>query len=180
MNLAKHLWWVLLLRGLLAIIFGAIVLGHPALTLKILVFVFCIYVFVTGAIALITAFSNRQQNPRWWVTALEGAVGVIAGIIIWSWPWMSGLMLLYVIAAWAVVTGVMQLCAAIVFGKQAANSVLLGVSGVVSILFGGLVIVYPVQGALALAWLIGLYALVFGALFIISALQMRHVSKLLG
>ncbi len=176
----KNIWWVLLLRGLISIIFGAIVLGHPALTLKLLVFFFCMYVLATGLVALWLGISQRKQNKRWWITVLEGLAGIIVGLIIWFWPAISGLMLLYVIAAWAVVTGMVQLYSAIVFGKQVVNSFWVGLSGLLSIFFGCFIVAHPAEGALALTWVIGFYALIFGVLFIVAALRARQLGKFIG
>jgi uncharacterized membrane protein HdeD (DUF308 family) len=158
-------WWVMVLRGVLALIFGVIALTAPFSTLAVLVFVFGAYAFVDGVFALITGI-QRHHEHQWWALLLEGLAGIATGVVVFLWPQISALALLYVIAFWAMVTGILELALAIRLHRHWANEVLLFLSGIASVLLGVLMIARPGAGALALAWMIGVYALIFGGLLI--------------
>ncbi len=162
-------WWVLVLRGIFALIFGLIALVWPGLTLAALVILFGAYSFADGIFALIAAIQHKDRVAP---LILEGIAGLAAAVVTFLWPAITALALLYVIAAWAIVTGVMELVAAFKLHRALANEFLLGLSGVASIVFGVLLIFRPDAGALAVTWLIGAYALVFGALLLALGLRM--------
>ena len=156
-------WWVLLARGILAVLFGAVALFFPGLTMFLLIVMFGAYVLVDGAFAGYHAISSRKQDPHWKVTLIEGIVGVVAGVLVLAWPGIAGLTLLFIIAAWAIVTGVLEIIAAFHLHNEVKNEWMLGGAGVLSVIFGLLAIFYPWTGGLAITWLIGAYAIVFGA-----------------
>lgn len=158
--------WILFLRGIISIFFGAIVFLHPALTLQVLVLFFSVYVIIMGLSTIIYSISERKSRDDWWILLLEGCVGVVVGCLVWVWPALSAVMLLYVIAVWAIITGIMQLFTAIKYRQFIQHDFWLGLSGIVSVLFGSYIILYPGAGAIALAWLIGAYAVLFGVLLI--------------
>ena len=173
LNITARNWWVLALRGLLAVILGITLFVSPGLALGALLLVFGAYMLVDGVFAIINAVSHHEQNPYWWVSLIEGVLGILAGMITFIMPGITALVLLYIIAFWAITTGVMQVISAIELRKVIKNEMLLGMAGMLSILFGLLLIVYPASGALAVLWLIGGYMLVFGVLMIMLAFRVR-------
>ncbi|HWE62713.1 MAG TPA: HdeD family acid-resistance protein [Chloroflexota bacterium] len=167
-------WWALALRGLAAIIFGILALVVPHITLVVLIAFFGAYVLVDGFFTLVAAVRAAEQHTRWWPLLVEGVAGIIAGVLTFIWPGLTALVLLYFIAAWAIVTGVFEVLAAIRLRREIRGEWLLGLSGVLSVLFGLLLIAFPGAGALTVVWLIGAYALVFGVVLVGLALRLRN------
>jgi uncharacterized membrane protein HdeD (DUF308 family) len=170
-------WWVFLVRGLAAILFGILAFLWPGITLFVLVLFWGAYALVDGIFALIAAFSGQAAQQRWWVLLLEGLLGIAAGIVTFLWPGMTAIALLYLIAAWAIVGGVLEIAAAIRLRQEIEGEWLLALSGVASIIFGVLMVIWPGAGALAVVWLIAGYAIVFGVLMIALAFRLRSWSK---
>jgi uncharacterized membrane protein HdeD (DUF308 family) len=166
-------WWTLALRGLFAVLFGIMAFAWPGITLGALVLLYGAYAFADGVLAIAAALVGRTVGVPWWSLLIEGLAGIGVGIITLIWPGITALVLLYLIAFWAVVTGVFEIVAAIRLRKEIRGEWLLALSGVLSVLFGVALIVSPGAGALAVVWLIGAYAIVFGALMIALALRLR-------
>jgi uncharacterized membrane protein HdeD (DUF308 family) len=166
-------WWALALRGLFAIVFGLIALLAPGLTLIALVIVFGAYAFVDGVFGIVAAVRAAEAHHRWVWLLVEGLAGVAAGIITFVWPGITAIVLLYLIAFWALVTGVLELIAGVHLRGHLAGEWMLLLGGAVSIIFGILLIVRPLAGALAVLWLIGIYATVFGILLLFLAFRLR-------
>jgi uncharacterized membrane protein HdeD (DUF308 family) len=166
-------WWVLALRGLIALLFGVMALAWPGITLTVLVLLFGAYVLVDGVFAVVAALNAPKGYSRWWVLLVEGVVGVIVGALTFFWPAMTALVLLYFIAAWAIITGALEIAAAIRLRKAIGNEWLLVFGGALSILFGLMLMLMPVAGALAVVWLIGIYAVLFGVLLLALAFRLR-------
>jgi len=166
-------WWTLALRGLFAVLFGIMAFAGPGITLGALVLLYGAYAFADGVLAIAAALVGRTVGVPWWALLIEGLAGIGVGIITLLWPGITALVLLYLIAFWAVVTGVFEIVAAIRLRKEIRGEWLLALSGVLSVLFGVALIVSPGAGALAVVWLIGAYAIVFGALMIALALRLR-------
>jgi uncharacterized membrane protein HdeD (DUF308 family) len=166
-------WWALFLRGVVAVLFGILTFIWPGLSLAVLVLLFGAYVLVDGLFAIVAAMKAPARNKRWWVLLIEGIVGVIIGVLTFFWPAMTALALLYFIALWALITGVLEIGAAIRLRKSISNEWLLVISGFLSILFGLALVIVPVAGALAVVWLIGVYAIVFGVLIIALSFRLR-------
>lgn len=175
MNQERYLtnWHSLLARGLLAIAFGILAIAFPGLTLGILVFLFAGYALVEGVVNIAGAIRARKDQPQWWVLLLEGLVSVAAGLMTAFWPGITAVALVYVIAAWAVMTGVLKICAAIRLRKQIEGEWLLGLSGVLSIVLGVFLMSRPGVGALAVVVWIGLYAIMFGVMLIALSFRVR-------
>ena len=178
-DLSNH-WWVILLRGIVSVMFAVLAFALPGATLLALVFVWGAYAIVDGAFALYLVIPASRQGRRWWPYLLEGVVGIVAGVLGFVWPAITAVALLVLIAAWAFLTGVFEIVAAIDLRKQIRHEFLLGLSGVLSILFGVLVALQPDAGALAVVWLIGVYALVFGVTLIALAFRVRNVGRKLN
>jgi uncharacterized membrane protein HdeD (DUF308 family) len=166
-------WWIVVLRGVLAILFGVVAFVWPAISIAALVLLFGAYALVDGIFAVIAALTNTAGMQRWWVL-LEGVVGIVIGVLTFFWPGVTAFVLLYFIAAWSIVTGVLEILAAIELRKAITNEWLLIVSGILSVLFGLLVVLYPSAGALSVIWIIALYAVVFGILLIMLGLRLRN------
>jgi uncharacterized membrane protein HdeD (DUF308 family) len=166
-------WWVVLVRGIVGILFGIVTFFAPGITLAALVLVFGAYAFVDGVLTLVSAIRRRSTTDRWWILVLEGIAGILVGIATLFVPGITALVLLYLIAAWALVTGILELAAAIRLRKVITNEWLLALGGIVSILLGVLLIASPGAGALAVVIWIGAYAFVFGALLIGLSLRLR-------
>src|SRR6266496_330812 len=166
-------WWVILLRGIVGVVFAVLAFVWPGATLLALVFVWGAYAIIDGAFALYLTYLAARQQRRWWPYLLEGLVGIGAGIVAFGWPGITALVLLYLIAAWAIVTGIVAIIAAVDLRKQIQNEWLLGLAGVFSIIFGVLVAMQPDAGALAVVWTVGAYALVFGITLIALSLRVR-------
>jgi uncharacterized membrane protein HdeD (DUF308 family) len=174
-GLAKN-WWAMSLRGLAGILFGIITFLAPGISLAALVLLFGAYAFADGVLAIVSAV-RRRGTDRWWLLLLEGLVGIAAGVLTILWPGITALALLYVIAAWALVTGAFEIAAAIRLRKAISGEWLLALSGVLSIALGVLLILAPGPGALALVIWIGAYAFVFGALLFALGLRLKGLGS---
>jgi uncharacterized membrane protein HdeD (DUF308 family) len=174
-QLSKN-WWVVLLRGVLAALFGILVLVSPPLIVfETLVLFFGAYVLVDGVFAIVSCLTHRRQHQRWWVTLLEGIAGIMVGVITFAWPPLAALVLVLFFAAWSIVTGILELIAAVELRKEIKGEWLLALSGILSIVFGVLVYISPLIGMLTITWLIGAYALLFGITMIALSFSIRGV-----
>ena len=169
-------WWAVALRGVLGILFGAAAIVWPVAALAALVLVFGAYALVDGVFALVEAVIHWSQSRRW-ALLVEGVIGIIIGAIVLVSPWIAVLAWVYVIAAWAIVTGVLEITGAIHLRKQIQGEIWMILSGVISIVFGLLLTFWPLEGALAVTWLIGIYALVFGVMLLVLALRLRGLNQ---
>jgi uncharacterized membrane protein HdeD (DUF308 family) len=159
-------WWAMALRGVVAILYGLLALVWPRLTIEILVLFFGAYMFVDGVFAILAAFTNRSGHDSWWILFLEGLAGIAVGSITFLRPGLTAFVLLYGIAFWAMTTGVLEIVAAIRLRKEIKGEWMLAFSGVLSLVFGVLLLVFHAAGALTVAWLIGWYAILFGAMLL--------------
>jgi uncharacterized membrane protein HdeD (DUF308 family) len=175
-QLTRH-WWVLALRGVLAILFAVIAFSRPGVTLMALVWVWGAYAFLDGIFALIAAVRAAEHHQRWAMLLLEGISGIAAGIIAFVWTGITALVLVYLIAAWAVVTGIFEIAAAVRLRQMIQGEWLLGLSGVLSILLGILFAAIPGAAAVAWVWVIGAYALLAGILLLALAFRLRALGE---
>lgn len=167
-------WWLVILRGVLAILFGVFAFVWPGLTLLTAIFMFGIYAVVDGLIAIWTSISRTKDSPRWWTFLLEGLLGIGAGIVALLRPDVATLALIYIIASWAVITGILEIAGAIRLRNEISNEWLLGFSGLVSIILGVFLFLQPLAGSFAIIWTIAAYALIFGVLLIILGFRLRN------
>jgi uncharacterized membrane protein HdeD (DUF308 family) len=170
-------WWVMVLRGIAAVAFGVLAFISPRITLTALVFLWGAYALVDGAFAIAAGIKTYGEYKRWWLLLLEGVLGVAAGLVAFVMPGITALVLLILIGAWAIVTGLFEIAAAIQLRKEIKGEWLLGLAGVASVLFGIALLVNPVVGALAVVWLIAAYALVFGVLLIALGVRLHSLVK---
>ena len=172
--LARH-WWALALRGVFAVPFGLLTFLIPGITLFTLVLLFGAYAILDGIFDIVSAV---RAPGRHWPLVLEGVVGIIIGILTFLWPGITTMVLLYLIAFWAIFTGVLEIVAGIRLREVIANEWLLILMGVLSVLFGFLILIFPGAGALAIVIWIGAYALLFGIMLIALAFLLRRFRQL--
>lgn len=175
-TLAKY-WWALALRGLVAVLFGLFTFFLPGITLVTLVLLFGAYALVDGVFNVIAFFRVAAHH---WALLIEGVIGIIAGIVTFAWPAITAIVLLYVIAFWAIFTGIFEIVAGIRLRKVMTNEWLLLVMGVLSLLFGVAILFAPGVGALAIVLWIGAYALVFGIMLLALAFRLRGHQRLIA
>ncbi len=165
-------WWLLLLRGIAAIIFGLLALAWPGLTLLTLILFYGAFALVDGVLAIVAAITGGVPRSRWWL-AIVGLLGIAAGLLTFLTPGLTALVLLFFIAGWAIVTGVFEIIGAIKLRKEIDNEWLLILGGIISVLFGVGMMLAPGAGALALVWVIGAYSVVMGVLFVALAFRLK-------
>jgi uncharacterized membrane protein HdeD (DUF308 family) len=170
-------WWTFVLRGVLAIIFGIMAFAWPGPTVVVLVWLFAAWAIVDGASSLLGAFRSKQSGSRWW-QVLEGLAGIIAGVIAFLWLGLAAVALVLLIAAWAIVTGIFEIVAAVRLRREISNELWLAIGGVISILFGIVLVLNPGAGLLSLAWLIGLLVIVFGVSWVLLGWRRRGVNEM--
>lgn len=175
-RLARN-WWTLALRGTLAILFGLVALFWPGITLTALVLLFAAFLVVGGFLLAIAALKDRLDDTNAWLMLVEGAIGIIVGILAFIWPGITFILFLYLIAAWAIITGIFEIIAAFQLRRAIENEWLLIIAGIASFLFGVLLAIWPLAGAVAIAWIIGIYALVFGVLLLALSFRVRNWSN---
>ena len=177
--LAKN-WWSLLLRGIAAILFAGIAVISPGITVGALVLLFGAYALADGVLCIIGAVRAAQAHERWLVLVLEGFAGIATSVLTMIWPIVTLLVLIFLIAAWALVTGILEIVAAVRLKKLIRGEWLLALSGVASVVLAVLLVAMPLTGALALALWMGAYAFVFGVLLIALAFRLRGWIKTSG
>jgi uncharacterized membrane protein HdeD (DUF308 family) len=170
-------WWVLVLRGVVAILFGALAFLWPGLAWIVVVASFAAFALVDGVLAIAAATSGHGQGRQWWALILQGLLGISAGVLTLIWPDVTELALLFFIAYWSMATGTFAVVTAIRLRKEIRGEWTLALSGVLSILFGLVMVILPVAGAVAIAWLIGFYSIVFGVLLLSLGFRLRSLSR---
>lgn len=169
-------WWLMLLRGVVAIVLGVIAFTSPMVTILALVLVWGIYAFADGILSLAAAVTGRgSAAPRWWL-ALVGVLGLGAGIVAFMNPALVAQFFVLIIGFWAIMTGVLEIWGAIALRKEIDNEWMLVLSGVVAVLFG-LIMLFSPTAVLTLVWVIGFYALFAGVCFVVLAFRMRRLKQ---
>ena len=166
-----------MLEGVAAVAFGLLALSRPGITLGALIVLFAAYAFADGIFAIAGAINRTDLSGHWGARLLRGILSIIAGIVAMTYPAMTAVALLFLIAGWAVVTGIVEISAAIRLRKVISGEWLLITGGVLSILFGLALAAFPGAGILTVVWLIGTYAIIFGALQIGLGIQLRARGK---
>jgi uncharacterized membrane protein HdeD (DUF308 family) len=166
-------WWLVLLRGIAGIVFGILAFAWPGLTLLTLIFLYGAYALIDGTCALISVFTGRAKPaPAWWLIVV-GLCGLAAGVVAFTYPGLTAIVLVLLIGAWAIVHGVFEIIGAIQLRKEIDNEWMLILAGVISVIFGVIIIAAPGAGALGLVWVIGAYSIVFGAMLVGFAFRLR-------
>jgi len=160
-SLARN-WWLTALRGLLALILGVVMLFFPIPSILFLVIFFGAYALVDGIFAVVVSLmSAAHHKPRWWLF-VEGLLGILVGVAVFAWPAITAMVLLYLIAFWALVTGIFEIIFSAATWKALPNNWLWLLSGILSVLLGAIMIAYPGTGALAVVFFIAIYLIMFG------------------
>jgi uncharacterized membrane protein HdeD (DUF308 family) len=167
-------WWALALRGVLAVIFGLIAFFMPVPTLYALTILFGVYALIDGFLSIGAAIHSARAHEHWWALLLEGIAGVCAAMVAFMAPALTLLVVIYIIASWGVVTGILEIVAAIRLRRFIRGEWLLALAGLASIVFGLFLFAAPVSGAIVIAWWMGAYVLVFGLLMIGVAFRLRR------
>jgi uncharacterized membrane protein HdeD (DUF308 family) len=168
---ARH-WWILLLRGLAAVAFGILAFVWPGLTLTALIFLFGFHCVVDGIVSLMVGSAAR----RLWPTMLIAVISILAGLVSFFYPGVTAFVLLYLIAAWAIVRGIFEILYAMEVRKVIEGELLLILAGLASVAFGVLILLYPGAGALSVIWIVGSYALVFGVLLVVLSFRIKSIA----
>lgn len=171
-------WWTFIVRGLLAIAFGILAFFAPGLGIAVLVGLFAAWALIDGATGIMAGIRTRGRDRSWWLETLEGIAGVAAGLLALIFPAFAAEVLVLIIAAWAIITGLLEVVAAIRLREQIRGEIWLGLAGVASLLFGIVLVLFPAGGALSLVWLIGASALVFGGFLLILGWRLRWIDEL--
>jgi uncharacterized membrane protein HdeD (DUF308 family) len=180
----SRFWWLLLLRGILAILFGICAFAWPGLTLVVMVMLFAGYAFVDGILDVVHAISHRKEIEHWGLLLIEGLFGILFGVLAFLKPGLTtsvgGVIVALYIAAWAIVTGALRIAMAVRLRKEIEGEWLLGLSGVVSILFGIVIMARPAAGVLAMLYFVAAWAIVLGVILIALAFKARKFGSKIG
>ncbi len=177
LDILERNWWTFAVRGVVAVIFGLLALIWPAQTLVSLVLFFGAYAFVDGVFAIVTGIASIRRYDRWWATLLEGLAGVGIGLLTFFRPNITALGLVYSIGAWAFITGIFEIVAAIELRRVIKDEWMMVLSGLLSILFSVVLFFFPGAAGLSMVWLIGVYAVVFGVSILVLAFRLRGLQR---
>ena len=166
-------WWSLVIRGLVGILFGIITFAWPGITFAALVIVFGAYALLDGVFSLVGAVKAAQAHERWGALVFLGVTGIGAGVVTVLWPAITAFALVCLIAAWAIVTGVFEIAAAVRLRRYIEGEWLLALAGIASLVFGVLIMIAPLAGALVIAVWVGAYALVSGVMLVTLGIKLR-------
>ena len=172
--LLSRYWWVLVLRGVIAILFGVLAFTLPMATLAALVLVFSVYAFADGSFAILTALAGREMTPNWWILFLQGVLGIGVGVLTLFNPEITAVALLLSIAAWAIVAGVLQIFAAVKLRHELTGEWWLALGGILGAAFGVALLWQPAAGALAVLWVIASYAVLWGVMLMIGGFDIHR------
>jgi uncharacterized membrane protein HdeD (DUF308 family) len=176
-RLARQYWWMMLVWGVAIAIFGLCALLWPHLTLLTLILLFGVFAVINGVLGIATAIQARRVMASWWMALVAGVVSVIIGLAVLFWPHATAIVILYLIAAWAIITGVLQLSEAI-GGLGRHSPFFLVISGLAALILGIVLFASsPLVALLALVWVIGAYALIAGIMFILRAFYFRSLLR---
>lgn len=171
----RRSWWLLLLRGIAAVTFGVLTFIWPQISLLTLIMVYGIYAFADGILALVAAIRGGGMVPRWWL-ALAGVVSILTAIVVFAWPDLTALILVYMIGFWSILRGALEIIGAIRLRNEISNEWSLGAAGALSVIFGLILVFMPGAGAIGLLWLIASWAVLFGLLLIWVAFRLKKLA----
>ena len=174
LSLLAQNWWAVALRGAFGILFGVLALVLPGVTLGALILLFGVYAVADGIFAIVSGVRAARRHERWGALIVEGIASMVAGLIAVFLPAAAAIAFVYLFALWALITGVIEIVAAIRLRREIEGEWLLGLAGVLSILLGLYVAVFPGLGLLGLIWAIGFYAIVFGVMLLLLAYRLRR------
>jgi uncharacterized membrane protein HdeD (DUF308 family) len=176
-SVARAMWWLVLLRGILMVLFGIIALAWPGIALLSLVWVFGVYAVLDGVTAIGIGVRTRGE-PHWVWTIVQGVVSVLAGVVALIWPGVTALALLFVVAFWAIMLGIGEIGGAMASRRRGSNA--WGwtlAAGILNVIFGVVLLIWPASGILTLVWLVGIFTLVGGVALIVLAFKVRSAAR---
>jgi uncharacterized membrane protein HdeD (DUF308 family) len=173
-QISRAYWWSLVIRGAIAILFGIMALISAQFALLFLVYLFGAYALLDGILAVILSLQERSIASRWWVLLLAGIFGIVLGLVTFFQPGTITLVIFYLVAAWLVVTGIFEIISAFTLGAIGVEWLLVG-AGVLSIIVGIIFFLHPTASILSIVWLLGVFALVYGVIQIVRAIQFRSL-----
>jgi len=174
-NLTRN-WWVFVLRGIAALLFGVFAFMRPGMTLEFLVYLFGFWALLDGVFALIGSIGAAEAHEPWWPLVLTGLLGIAAGIVTLRWPQITAVALYLIIAYWSIFQGILATVAAIRLRDLIPGEGWFIAGGLASIAFGVLLVMYPASGLLAVIWLIGLYAVIFGIAVLMFGFRLKGLA----
>lgn len=174
-KMAKH-WWAVLLRGIVAILFGFVALFASGLTLNVLL-ILIVFFLIVGGLASIVGSLLATDHKHWWIMLLNGLISIAVGIIIFSWPAITLLIMVALVAIWAILTGLFELFASLSASWAAPGKAMVALVGVLTIILGIVMLVYPGVTINVAVWLIGLYALIIGISLVFFGFKLKAQMK---
>jgi uncharacterized membrane protein HdeD (DUF308 family) len=172
--MARH-WWIFALRGVLAILFGILAFAWPGITIAALLALFAAYMLLDGIFAIGAALRAHRSRESFWPLLLEGIADIAAAAIAVMWPGVTLFALIYLAAAWALISGILLLIGAIRMPSGTSGRGLLGLNGAFSAIWGIAVALFPIAGLLVMTWWLGAYAVFFGVLLLVAAVRLNRL-----
>jgi len=173
--------WSLVVRGIVAIVFGLLLVLWPGITLETLVLVFAFFALLDGIIIIIMAMIEGRKNHAWINRVPLGIVGIVLGALIMLWPGISLIILIYLVAAWALIAGFGEFTYALAIkGLSSGAKWMMAIAGVLTIIIGILIFIYPISTAAILIWILGLYLMIYGIFVMITGFWLRGLNKKIG
>jgi len=172
-NVLSKYWGAILFRGILAILFGLVALFWTGITIEVLVILFALYALIGGVVSMIGSFMAMKDHSNWWMYLLQGIAGVVIGIMVFSWPAITVLILLYFVAIWAIVSGFIEIIVSFSEKEEVVGKWVLGTAGVMSLIIGLCLFLFPAVSVELLIWIIGIYALIFGISLCMFSFQIK-------
>ncbi|MFA6492754.1 MAG: HdeD family acid-resistance protein [Patescibacteria group bacterium] len=173
-NLSNY-WWIVLIRGIVAIIFAFLALFWTGFTLELIVIFFGVYALLDGIFAIFAAIKAIANHRKWWLLLLEGIIGIVVAITVFSWPVLTAVVFVYLIAIWAILTGILEFFVGLAAPWEAIGKWLVIFTGILSIILGVIMLSMPLISIVLLIWLVGIYALVAGLMLVIFSFQLKSI-----
>jgi uncharacterized membrane protein HdeD (DUF308 family) len=170
-------WWLVLLQGVLSVVLGVLALAKPGVTLGALILLWGLFALLNGVIEVFSAIGAAGRHQSWGWQLAGGLVGILAGLVILRWPGLSALFVLYLVAIWAIMMGIVRLVGAIADHEMLPHAWLVALAGVVSVLFGIAMFAWPAAGLLTLVYLVGFYAIVYGVITGVMAFRLHSLPE---
>jgi uncharacterized membrane protein HdeD (DUF308 family) len=177
MNQLTYNWWTVALRGVLTIVVGLIAFFFPGVTLAFVIALFGVFALFEGAFLIISGIRNRRENRRWWALIIQGIISVGAGILAFMAPLATAVALLYLMAFWAIASGLVEIIVAIRLRKEMEGEWMLVVDGILTVLFGVALVAVPAAGLLVWMWMIGGFKLASGLLLLVLAFRLKKEER---